>query len=252
MSRLSFASVLLSRVPPWLRRMFGGPLLRGLADPLDSLADKTRESVRARFPDAARADALAAIGTERRIRRGPSEEATVYASRLISWWDDHRGRGGPYALANQLYLFWKSALGVDFEIVGVNGVRHSVNGQTGSVSRDTINWTGGGDPAQWAQLWIFFHNAGTMSAAWDSGDGDTICDENGEEIVFDVPLYSISDEDAELFRVVPREWSAAHIKKITVVLLYGNGWVLGYPTGIVLGDGHVLGEDAPTIVTVED
>lgn len=251
MTRLSFATLLLSRVPPWLRRTFGGRIVRGLADPFDALAERTRESAAARFPDASRPDALAAIGKERRILRGPREDGATYASRLLSWWDDHRGRGGPYALARQLYLFWRTALGVDFEIVGANGIRHSVDGQTGAVVRDVIDWTGGGDPSQWAQLWIFFHVTG-LSASWITDGGEFVITDAGDQIVFDVLSGgALTDDEAEEFRAVPREWSAAHVKRITIVLLYGNGWVLGYPPGIVLGDGHVLGEDVPAFITVE-
>lgn len=250
----SFENTLVGRVPPWLRRTVGAPIVRGLGATLDALAALSRESIKARFPDATREDALAAIGKERRIRRGPTEDAATYASRLAPWLDDHRTRGGPYALARQLYLFWKGALGANFEIVYYSGRRFSVNGATGVVVRDDYSW-GADSSGNWAQFWIFFHVTG-LSATLVDDTGAIFTTDTGATILADILVGgALTDDEAEQFRCVPREWNAAHVKKITIVLLYENGRLWDYPsppTYTTWASTSTWGEPDPAIVTVED
>lgn len=86
----SFAEALIRISPPWLRRVVGGPLMRGLGDTLDVIRDGSAESVDARFPRATRATALKPIGLDRRILRAPNETDAAYAVRLtqvFTFWD---------------------------------------------------------------------------------------------------------------------------------------------------------------------
>lgn len=253
----TFENTLIGRVTPWLRRTVGGPIMRGLGAPLDALAALSREAIKARFPDATREDALAVIGKERRIRRGPIEDATTYASRLAPWLDDHRTRGGPYALARQLYLFWKTALGADFEIVYYSGRRFSVDGATGVVAMDDWTWSLGtaDESGNGAQFWIFFHVTGLSAILVDETGAEFVTD-GGATILADILAGgALTDAEAEEFRCVPREWNAAHVSKITIVLLYGTGRLWDYPdppTYTTWASTSTWGEPDPAIVTVED
>jgi hypothetical protein len=56
---------------------------------------------------------------------------------------------------------------------------------------------------------------------------------------------------AESFRVVPRSWAPAHLKRCTIVLLWSDGFVYGYPTDATYGDGHVYGgADQPIRIVI--
>lgn len=228
----SFATALLNRLPPWWRRLVGAPIVRGLAGPIDDMAKDTADSIKLRFPvQNGDQDALALIGKERRILRGPNEAGNTYAARLNEWLDDHKTRGGPYALARQLYLFWKDSLGVPFQIVYWSGRRYSVD-TAGAITRDDISWTNPNGTGHWSEFWIFYDVSG-LAADWITEDGSGVIDDAGEQIIFDVLSGgALTPDDVENFSSVPREWSAAHIAKIHVVLVYGNARLWGYPVPV--------------------
>jgi hypothetical protein len=223
MTRLLFSAALVQKCPPWLQRTFGGPFMRGLGDILDTLVDETVQGVKIRFPvDDGDALALATIGRERRIRRGPSEAANTYASRIRVWLDSHRTRGNVYALATQLYLYLRAGINPAFEIVSAKGNRLSVD-TAGAMTRDQLAiWAPSGG---WSNIWIFFHVTSAQAAA--------------------------AAADHETYAAVPREWSAAHIKDTTLVFLHDSGRVIGYPPSDTIGDGYVLGDDPAVIFTTD-
>lgn len=252
----SFAAGLLARMPPWLRRTHGKKLILGLGDPLDTWAQNAADGVKMRFPTATvDADALAYTGRERRIPRGPDEDAATYAARLRIWLDSHRTRGGAYALLGQLFAFWRATLNVPIEVVAASGGRESMD-TAGAITHDVVDWTGGGDlSAFWAQDWIFFHTPATLDVAIVADTGDEIIAGTGDVIIGTIDLASLAGgplpttiEDA--FRLVPSTWRPAHLKRCTIVLLYGTGRVLGYGGG-TLGDGYVLGADTPIQIVID-
>jgi len=249
----SFAAGLLARMPPWWRRRFGKPIVLGLGGPLDTWAQNAADAVKMRFPTATvDALALAYTGSERRIARGPDEPAATYAARLQLWLDSHRTRGSAYALLGQLFAFWRATLNVPIEVVSANGMRHSME-VDGVISRDVIAWTGGGDLSTfWAQDWIFFHVPATLEVAIAADTGDEIIAGTGDVIVGAIGLAagSLPATIEEAFRLIPRTWTAAHLKRCSIVLLYGTGRVLGYPPS-TLGSGYVLGADLPVRIVID-
>lgn len=273
--RRSFVAAMVQVSPPWLRRTFGKRLMESLGVPVDEHVDRAVAGVKARFPNPDDPEALAVIGNERRIRRGPGETAETYAKRLRNWWDDHRTRGGPYALLRQLHLFWDATLNVPIECVYHSGTRRSVDAD-GVITRDAITWDADGT-AQWSQFWLFFRldpstlvtelgdvlvtetGAVIVTAGYSIGG---IVTEGGHEIVTEGGLYlasgDLDDFEDETFRAVPREWSAAHILRITIVILYGTGRLWNYPqpvpTWTAWGASGATwgGGDQPIFITVED
>lgn len=232
-NRILASTVLLSIVPPWLRGPVGTKFIGGLGDVIDDLIDRTADGAALRFPfDNPDPDALALIGRERRIRRGPGESAKTYANRIRGWWDAHKTRGGPYALLGQLYAFFKDTYDVRIDVVAQSGNRHYITaGGGGVVTHDSITWTGDGSGG-WAHIWVFYY----LTEVDDElvlDDGTIIIDDAGDEISVST-LFSgtISADDAEQFLAVPREWSAAHIPYVTVVLLYGLARLWNYPQPI--------------------
>lgn len=210
--------------PPWLLRPTGAATMRAIAQQLDALADRVTLGVKARFPSLAPEDALSQIGKDRRIQRGPAEPADSYAKRLQIWWDSHRTEGGPYALLGQLYWFWKPTLDVPIEYVDYSGKRLTL-ATDGTITRDAIVWGGDGS-GDFAQYWLFFRLTSNLLPLTIDANGDFVIAGNGDVIVamFDLdtgtPLPASVLED---FRAVPREWTAAHIIKVHIVLLWPSG-----------------------------
>lgn len=255
----TFANGLLERMPPWLRRRFGKPLILGLGDPLDDQAQNAANAVKLRFPtgtiDPA---ALSLTGAERRIPRGPDEDAATYAGRLRIWLDSHRTRGGTYAVLGQLFAYWRATLNVPIELVAASGGRQSMD-VNGAITRDVVAWTGGGDLSTfWAQDWIFFHTPSSLDVTIIAGTGDEIIAGTGDVIIGSIDLASLGGDSSllppsivESFSLVPRTWAPAHLKRCTIVLLYGTGRVLGYPPSDTIGDGYVLGADMPLQIVID-
>jgi len=245
-------------MPPWLRRRYGKPLVLGLGDPLDDQAQNAANAVKLRFPTATvDADALALTGRERRIERGPDEPADTYAKRLRIWLDSHRTRGGAYALLGQLFAYWRATLNVPIEVVAASGGRESMD-VNGAIVHDVIAWTGGGDLSTFsAQDWIFFHVPSSLDVTIIASTGDEIIAGTGDVIIGSIALASLGGVSSLLpaslvdsFKIVPRTWAPAQLKRCTIVLLFGTGRVLGYGGGH-LGDGYVLGADLPLQIVID-
>lgn len=192
-----FADLVWRIGPPWLQRTWAQRILAAIAAPLDLLASLAATGVRARFPAWSMPDALALLGRERRIRRGPAEIASVYAPRLVRWLDDHRGRGGAYALLAQLRAFWVGTHDGTHVVVSHRGVRHTSVGDT--ITRDVITWTADGS-SSWAQFWVMLH--------------------------VDADPRPVDDST---YLAVPVDWSAAHVLREHVVVLWGHGRLWEYP-----------------------
>jgi hypothetical protein len=235
--------------------MFAARIMEALGEQIDTHRERLTVGVVKRFPGVPDDDpeALALIGQERRIRRGPGEPAATYAPRLRAWWDDHRTRGGPYALLRQLFLFWRHTINPQIDVVYHSGTRRSVDAD-GVITRDAITWSADGT-SLWSQIWIFFHLV-------DGLPGNILVDEFGNELVDEEGNVlvdeggSLSPAQEEEFRVIPREWSAAHILRTTIVLLWGEGRLWDYPQPIPTWDdrenaGHTWDGELPIVLVVE-
>lgn len=260
MARLYLASALVQISPPWLGRTVGGKVMRGLADELDALTDRLVEGVKARFPGLVTVETLPLIGRERRIRRGPGEDGTTYARRLRTWWDAHRTRGGPYALLGQLYAFFLDWLDVRMDVVYYSGTRRWQDaGGGGVVTRDAVTWDADGTD-EWAKVWVFFYVPESIprsSAYLITFGGDRIVqfDGGGILLVESIAPDELTAEEAEVFKAIPRDWSAAHIKLTTVVLLWGARRLWNYPqpvpTWSAWGASGALWGEPPVVLEIE-
>lgn len=250
----SLATRLLEQGPPWLQRARATKILGGVGDYLDARAAVLSEAVRARFPRAVDQDALAYIGRERRIRRAPTEAAATYATRLLRWWDAHRARGSAFEMLRQLRDFF---VGIRIDIVNAAGTRRHWVSTSGVVTRDSVTWT----PAplgEWAHIWVFLYLAAapTVSSTLITHAGDTLITHLGDDLIAITNLGAggaLAEEEAELYRAVPREWSAAHIPYVTVVLLYGVGELWDYPPpGTWDESGSITWDQDTPVVLIAD
>lgn len=103
---ITFRDTLRAICPPWLQNGLAQRILYAIMVPVDAAGDALLAGVKMRFPGLYSDESLALIGRERRIRRGINEDAQNYAARLVRWREDHRRRGGAYALLWQLYYHY--------------------------------------------------------------------------------------------------------------------------------------------------
>jgi hypothetical protein len=205
---LTYRDTLWRLSPPWLQTGLAQQILYSIAVQLDAAGDALVAGVKLRFPNLYSAESLGPIGKERRIRRGLSEGDEPYASRLIRWWIDHRTRGGPYALLQQLFyhyspntfpivLLYRS--GALFVMDPDGTITPNV-----SVSRNVAQW------ARWVLL--YFTDSVTMA-------------------------------DAEDLKIIPREWIAAHCLG-EIILMPTGARLWGYPRGRLWGNSELWGSGA--------
>lgn len=220
-------------MPPWLRRRVASALVGAIGEQVDLAAQRAALGVRLRFPaPGIDGRALAYIGRERRIRRGPVETDDRYARRLLLWWSSHRGRGGPYALLEQVYAYTLGWLTARVDVVYQSGTRYLMD-TAGEIERNDITWGGNGSD-EWAHVWVVFHVPSVIpigTARLVTSEGDYIVDHEGNYIVVTRTIApgDMTDGDAAVFTSIVREWSAAHLPYITVVLLWETRRLWSYP-----------------------
>lgn len=197
----TFRDAIREITPWWLRGPRIGSVVYAIGAVVDNLADALRAGVKSRFPGHYSGETLPMIGRERRIRRGRNESDETYASRLLPWLDHHRLRGGPYALLEQLYSFWRPN-NFPIELRYTTSRRFNVS-TIGEIGRWDQAWGVPGDPAQWARWWLYFEWPDSLGDDGVWSDPGT-WDDGG---VWDCGLTSAEVRD---IRLVPREWNNAH------------------------------------------
>src|SRR5690606_6627187 len=131
----------------------------------------------------------------------------------------------------------------------------------GTITADSLTWGGHGRPAEWAHVWVFFYLPGTIPLGVDylvTSDGDRIVTSDGDYLVATRTITpgEITAAEGEIFTSIVREWSAAQLPFITVVLLWGVGEFWDYPAPVGTWDeweatGATWDEDLPVILIAE-
>lgn len=232
---------------------------------VDLFADLAAAAVSRRFVGLNEsADALGLAGRERRIRRGPTEPDANYAARLLPWLDDHKIRGGPYALLEQVWAYRESrqvrpVLTLDDGVTVLTGddglpllgplpdlvlqyesgarfTRHD----DGSVDRAIV---GNYDTniTAWARWWLIIQWPEALSSegiwaepgTWDDGG------------VWD---SGVSGEDVADLRLVPSEWNSGHT--LGYIKLTSPGEELWDTPSGLWSDPGVWGDASQPTVTI--
>jgi len=241
MALYTFRDAIRSMVPWWAGRETGrvGKILYAIGLHCDALIDAHVAAIKMAMPGLYSPESLFLIGRERRIRRGPLESNDVFASRLSRWWDDHKRRGGPYALLEQARLYW-SPLAFQIDLVYFSGRRFQAP-PSGEIERDDIEWTPDTLAAKWARWWLFYFWPETVGDDGVWGDPGTYGDGG-------VWGSDLTVEDVANIRAVPTEWNAKHCSGSRVVLLSEGTELWGYPAGDWGDPGGVWGSPAQLVV----
>jgi hypothetical protein len=212
---ISYVKRLAELAPWWLNTGPIASLFAAIGEALDDERQRALDAVRYRWGVAGDyANALPYHEEMRRIRQGLAETDDAFALRLRNWHADHKRRGGPWALLEQLRAYFGDD--VRWVIIYRSGRYYELASGDAApadvVRDDDALWAPAEvDPADWAtwQLWGWF----------DTDPG----------------------VDAETYALLAREWNALHCEG------GGFGWaiqndapVVGAP-GLVVGGGEVVG-----------
>lgn len=142
----------------------------------DAWMQRLLEGLRARFPGKAAADALPYLGRDRKIVRGINEPADAWAERQLRWLNDHKVRGVPWALLDQLASYLQSP-GVVLSFVDVRGnwfTRNADGTRSYQLDTGTWDWDGIAPAPQWSRFWILIYPTadGRPWAAYSETIGD--------------------------------------------------------------------------------
>lgn len=236
MALRTFRDAIRSMVPWWAGRETGriGKVLYAIGLHVDALVDAHVAAIKIAMPGLYSPESLPLIGRERRIRRGPLESDEVFASRLPRWWEDHKRRGGPYALLEQARAYWSSTFQID--LVYITGRRFIAPDDGGAITRDDIEWSPP-EPTRWARWWLFYFWPEAVGDDGVWGDAGTYGD--GGVWGSDLTVEQVAN-----IRAVPTEWNAKHCSGSRVVLLNEGTELWGYPAGDWGDPGGVWGSPA--------
>jgi hypothetical protein len=205
--RQTFKNLFQRVVPWWLNAGVLHDFLVVWGEQLDALDAMLNRAIRYRFPNAGTyADALPTHSEERRLRQGPDETDTAFAYRLRTYKDQHKTRGGPYAMVTQVAAWYEPSV-PDLVVQLVDRSGNMFTWEAGEVTRTTIDMSAWDDePERWFRWFLFVYTS-------DSGL---------------VP----SENDAV---AVPRDWNAMHIAEGAVAVIAADQLVWDQP-GLVWPD----------------
>lgn len=167
-------------VPKWLSEGDGGKVLYSLHTMLDASRERMRQGLYAKLPSYAPEDALACLSRDRKIIRGLDESAESFAPRLIRFLSDHRVRGNPYALMDQIYAYLQTDDTV-IRTVDRRGnwyTRAASGARTASLDSGAWDWDGT-SVSQWARFWVIIYTS-RWEIQWAAPYAGTTTATNGE------------------------------------------------------------------------
>ncbi len=183
---------------------------------LDDYIARAKWGLLARFPGLAvyldDEAALAAIGRDRRIVRGINEPAASYGERLTRAIDDHRTRGNPYAMLEQLQAYLQAPCVVRTVDPQGNWFTIDADGNRSCVLT-TNEWDWDGAPStEWSRFWVVIYPVGGTDPWAVSGElGDSATYGDGE---IDHPNLAIgltaTVDQVNSVRAIIREWKPAN------------------------------------------
>lgn len=197
-------------------------VLYAIALVLDALNTRLAMGIAARLPGfGAPPDALPYIGRDRLILRGPDETAEAYESRLVRYLPDHKVRGNPWALMEQLRGYC-SPWPVEFRTVDEHGNWRIIaaDGTRSRVLADSWNWDNSELENAWGRFWVVICPAG--SSPWSAGPA--LGDPALWGGALGSPGYTIGStatpNDVASVRSVVKAWKRAGVKGLFAIVTF--------------------------------
>lgn len=213
-------------VPSWAQDdAEGAPVLYSLGLLCDAVLEHAWHALIARFPHHAPSDAVSLIARDRKLVQGIGETQAAFADRLVTWLDEHRVRGNPYALMRQLRGYCNAAVRV--RTVDRRGNWYTIE-RDGSYAYhgpadpsspgEAWDWDGGG-LERWARFWVIIYptSAGepwTTGQEW--GDGSLW----GEPGATWGSTATVDEVDA--VRRIVRDWKPAGTRCEHVIIAFDD------------------------------
>ena len=207
--------------PAWLTAPYDGAQVQySLGVMLDAQVERTFQGTKARFPEHGPADALPFMGRDRKIIRGINEPAAAFAARLLRWLDDHRVRGNPFALLDQIRAFLQTDMLVRTVDHRGNWFTVAADG-TRSLLLDQGNWDWDGAAAsQWSRFWVILYPPTSLWLQDDPaiGDADLWAGEIGRA-GYTIGSTATRDE-VDGVRTLVRQWKPAGTLCLWIILAF--------------------------------
>lgn len=224
MSNIGFRHLIARIAPPRLTRKWGERFLYSFGLVLDVVVDWGLQGMRARFPDKGPEDALPYLGRDRKIVRGFQEPAALYRPRLRRWRIDHRKRGNPIALLEQL-AGYMSGFPVRIATVTHRGTWF-VRQPDGTVDiyskAGNWDWDAALDVEGWSRFWVVIYPLATgiwtQSPPW--GDVDLFGGAWGAPGFTGTWGSSATAEQVESIRSIIREWKAGGTRCVSIIVAF--------------------------------
>ena len=213
--------------PRWLTEGDGGLVGYALDLIKDAFVERVRLGLHARLPGGtvlgrtaptAPADALIAMGRDRRVVRGIFETSEEYAVRLRAWLDDQPQRGNPYALMRKLAEY--TGPGPAFRTVDVRGnwySRAADGTETALLAQGNWDWDGDVSGTRWSRFWAIIYPLGL----WDEGTqewGDPSAQNWGEIGLQNTWGTSAPPEHVQTIRSIVSEWMPGGTRCVNIII----------------------------------
>lgn len=191
----------------------------------DALGARQQMGTQAKWPNFAPADALAYIGRDRLIVRGPDESEAAYEARLIRYLSDHRVRGNPWALMEQIRGYC-SPHAIKVRTVDEHGNWRLIDsdGTRSVVKGDDWDWDSSALTDAWGRFWLIIEPA-SLSDPWAAGPDIGDVDLWGGAI--GTPGFTIGStatpNDVSSVRSIVKAWKRAGVKCLNIIICLRSG-----------------------------
>jgi hypothetical protein len=181
----------------------------------------------ARFPETAVDDALVALGRDRRVIRGINESTASYVARLLTWLDDRKKAGNPFALMKALAGYCGPL--PKFRTVDANGnwyTREANGTESFSLARGNWNWDDkptvdpfGAGKERWSRFWVIIYPNGLWSEYpynWGNAAGPDWTEGTQSW------GSTATKEQVETIRFIVSDWKPANARCVNIIVAFDN------------------------------
>ena len=221
MSRAVFRRAFYKLAPSWLTSGEGELVWYSLGVMMDAFAERARQGLLARFPEYAPADALPLMSRDRRIIRGRNESDEAFAARVLTWLDDHRTRGNPFALMRQIRAYCGVPMRTRTVDCRGNWYTIEADGTTSvALQRGNWDWDGEGD-ARWSRFWVVLYPPSTL---WTAGPNWGDVDLWGGAWGTDGYTWgtTATPDDVASVRAIVRDWKPAGTRCERIIIAFDD------------------------------